>query len=267
MVGTHVTRAAPDNTPNSRRPQGTRETPVAADRRSVTTIKRKENNIMNALARLLAALVATLALAATAAGCANAPTATPTADVADSQATLDAINNASEITATKSLLSWGDEWTIAADGQQVGTVTGQALYNIGDVYSLTTMNGNIVASETEELSTITHTATLYDWNNQPTGTLEERALALMPTVDIHHPDAHGRDNITGTATTTFASLTHQTTIADNAGAVAWETERHPFTLHTTITITRNTSGVTVSGVDALMVALMMSEIYDGAINK
>ena len=135
---------------------------------------------MNTLTRRLTTLVAALALAATAAGCANTPTATPTADTADSQAALDALNNASEITATKSLLSWGDEWTIAADGEQVGTVTGQAIYAIGDVYSLATMSGNLVASETEELNAITHTATLYDWNNQPTGTLEERALALTP---------------------------------------------------------------------------------------
>lgn len=222
---------------------------------------------MNALTRRLATLATTLALAVTAAGCANTPTATPTADTADSQATLDAINNAREITATKSLLSWGDEWVIEADGNKVGTVTGQAIYAIGDVYSLTTMNGNLVASETEELSTITHTATLYDWNNNPTGTLEERVLALMPTVDIHHTDANGSDNITGTATTVFASLTHQTTIADNAGAVAWETERAMFALRTTITITRNNAGGTVTGIDALMVTLMMSEIYDGASNK
>lgn len=210
---------------------------------------------MNTLTRRLTTLVAALALAATAAGCANTPTATPTADTADSQATLDAINNASEITATKSLLSWGDEWVIEADGQQVGTVTGQVIYTIGDVYSLTTTSGNLVASETEELSTITHTATLYDWGNQPTGTLEERALTLMPTVDIHHPDANGSDNITGTATTVFASLTQQITIADNTGAEAWNTERHAFTLRTTITITRNNTVGTVSGVDALMVTL------------
>ena len=210
---------------------------------------------MNTLTRRIAALVSTIALTATAAGCANTPTATPTADTADSQAALDAINNANEITATKSLLSWGDEWTIAADGEQVGTVTGQALYAIGDVYSLTTTSGNLVASETEELSAITHTATLYDWNNQPTGTLEERVLALMPTVDIHHTDAHGSDNITGTATTVFASLTHQTTIADNAGTVAWNTERAMFAPRTTITITRNNAGGTVSGIDALMVTL------------
>lgn len=216
---------------------------------------------MNTIARHIATLVASLALAVTAAGCANTPTATPTANEADSQATLEAINNANEITATKSLLSWGDEWVIEADGNKVGTVTGQAIYAIGDVYSLSTMSGNLVASETEELNAITHTATLYDWNNQSTGTLEERVLALTPTVDIHHPDAHGSDNITGTATTTFASLTHQTTITDNTGAEAWNTERHAFTLRTTITITRNTAGGTVSGIDALMVTLMMSEIH------
>ena len=102
---------------------------------------------------------------------------------------------------------------------------------------------------------------VHDWNNQPTGTLEERVLALMPTVDIHHTDSHGSDIITGTATTVFASLTHQTTIADNAGAEAWNTERHAFTLRTTITITRNNAGGTVSGIDALMVTLMMSEIH------
>lgn len=70
---------------------------------------------------------------------------------------MDALNNAREITATKSLISWGDEWVIEADGQQVGTVTGQAIYTIGDVYSLTTTSGNLVASETEELNAITHT--------------------------------------------------------------------------------------------------------------
>lgn len=223
---------------------------------------------MNALTRRLATLVATLALTVTAAGCANTPTATPTTDVADSQTVLDALNNASEITATKSLLSWGDEWVIEADGNKVGTVTGQAIYAIGDVYSLTTVSGNLVASETEELNAITHTATLYNWDNQPTGTLEERILALTPTVDIHHTDANGSDNITGTATTAFASLTHQTTITDNTGAVAWETERAMFALRTTITITRNTTdNGTVSGVDALLVTLTMSEIHDGASNK
>lgn len=167
---------------------------------------------MNALTRRLATLVATLALAVTVAGCANTPTATPTADTADSQAALDALNNANEITATKSLFSWGDEWTIAADGQQVGTVTGQALYAIGDVYSLTTASGNLVASESEELKAITHEATLYDWNNQPTGKLEERILTLTPTVDIIHTTSNGSNIITGTATTAFASLTHQTTL-------------------------------------------------------
>lgn len=216
---------------------------------------------MNTIARRIATLVAAIALTVTAAGCANTPTAAPTTDVADSQATLDAINNASEITATKSLFSWGDKWVIEADGQQVGTVTGQPIYTIGDAYSLTTVKGNLVASETEELKAITHEATLYDWNNQPTGKLEERLVTLTPTVDIHHTDAHGSDEITGTSTTDFASLTHQTTITDNADAEAWNTERHAFTLRTTITITRNTAGGTVSGVDALMVTLMVSEIH------
>lgn len=191
---------------------------------------------MNTLARRIATLVAALALAATATGCTNTPTATPTADTADSQAALDALNNASEITATKSLLSWGDEWGIEADGNKVGTVTGQALYAIGDVYSLVTTSGNLVASESENFQPITHAATLYDWNNQETGRLEERFVALTPTVDIHHTDANGSDNITGTVTTAFASLTHQTTITDNAGAVAWDTERAMFALRTTLTL-------------------------------
>lgn len=114
---------------------------------------------MNTLARRIATLVAALALAATATGCTNTPTATPTANIADSQAALDALNNAREITATKSLLSWGDEWGIEADGNKVGTVTGQALYAIGDVYSLVTTSGNLVASESENFQPITHAAT------------------------------------------------------------------------------------------------------------
>lgn len=125
---------------------------------------------------------------------------------------MDALNNASEITATKSLLSRGDEWGIEADGNKVGTVTGQALYAIGDVYSLVTTSGNLVASESENFQPITHTATLYDWNNRSTGTLKERVLALTPTVDIIHTTSNGSNNITGTVTTIFAPLTHQTTL-------------------------------------------------------
>lgn len=222
---------------------------------------------MNALTRRIATLVAALALAATAAGCANTPTATPTADTSDSQATLDAINNASEITATKSLFSWGDEWVIEADGTKVGTVTGQAIYTIGDVYSLVTTSGNLVASESENFQPITHAATLYDWNNRETGRLEERFVALTPTVNIIHTTSSGSDETVGTSTTAFASLTHQTTITDNAGVAAWDTERAMFALRTTITITRNTAGGNVSGIDALMVTLTMSEIHDGASNK
>ena len=135
------------------------------------------------------------------------------------------------------------------------------------MYSLTTTNGNLVASETEELNAITHTATLYDWNNNPTGTLEERVLAITPTVDIHHTNSDGTSETVGTSTTVFASLTHQTTITDNAGAAAWDPERAMFALRTTITITRNTAGGNVSGIDALMVTLMMSEIHDGSSNK
>lgn len=221
---------------------------------------------MNTLARRTATLVAALALAAAAAGCANTPTATPTANIADSQAALGALNNAREITATKSLISWGDEWLIEVDGQQVGTATGQATYTIGDVYSLTTTSGNLVASETEELNAITHTATLYDWDNKETGRLEERVLALTPTVDIIHTNGGGNETA-GTATTGLISFTHQTAITDNTGAQAWNTERHAFTLRTTITITRRADNSSVPGIDALMVTLMMSEIHDGASNK
>lgn len=86
-------------------------------------------------------------------------------------------------------------------------------------------------------------------------------LALTPTVDIIHTTSNGSNETVGTSTTDFASLTHQATITDNAGTVAWNTERHAFTLRTTITITRNTAGGTVTGIDALMVTLMMSEIH------
>lgn len=155
---------------------------------------------------------------------------------------------------------------IEVDGQQAGTVTGQAIYAIGDVYSLTTTSGNLVASETEELNAITHTATLYDWDNKETGRLEERVLALTPTVDTIHTNGGGNETV-GTATTDLISFTHQTAITDNTGAQAWNTERHAFTLRTTITITRRADNSSVPGIDALMVTLMMSEIHDGASNK
>ena len=55
-------------------------------------------------------------------------------------------------------------------------------------------------------------AVVHDWNNNPTGTLEERVLALTPTVDIIHTTSNGSNETVGTSTTAFASLTHQTTL-------------------------------------------------------
>ena len=127
------------------------------------------------------------------------------AEMNDTGATLYTVIEESETRRTLAQL-------IRFGGNKVGTVTGQALYAIGDVYSLVTTSGNLVASESENFQPITHAATLYDWNNQETGRLEERFVALTPTVDIIHTTSNGSYNITGTATTVFASLTHQTTL-------------------------------------------------------
>lgn len=69
------------------------------------------------------------------------------------------------------------------------------------------------------------------------------------------------NTLTRRLATPVAPLTHQATIADNTGAQARETKRHALTLRTTITTTRNTAGGTVTGIDALMATLTMSEIH------
>lgn len=50
----------------------------------------------------------------------NKPTGETTKDAADSQAVVETINKAKEIRATKSWFTWGDEWTVYADGNELG---------------------------------------------------------------------------------------------------------------------------------------------------
>lgn len=185
----------------------------------------------------------------------NKPTGETTKDVSDSQAVVETINNAKEIRATKSWFTWGDEWTIYANGNEVGKVKGKTWPVLGDTYSLYTTKGNLVGSESENPQIISHKAGIYDWNNQETGHLDAEILTFLAKVQVYHGDTK-----VGVSQQKFG-LTFNTDIKDNNDVTGWKMNRAFFSFTSDLTITKK-ADTEVTGMDALWVSLMMSEIHD-----
>ena len=190
----------------------------------------------------------------------NKPTGETTKDVADSQAAVETINNAKEIRATKAWFTWGDEWTIYADNKEVGTVKGKTFPVLGDTYSLYTTKGNLVGSESENPQIISHKASVYDWSNKEIGHLDAEILTFMAQVKVHH----GNTKV-GVSQQKFG-LTFNTDIKDNNDVTGWKMSRAFFSFTSDLTITKK-ANTEVTGMDALWVSLMMSEIHDAKSNS
>ena len=200
---------------------------------------------------IIAALVVVLACTS----CNTTPEGEPSKDVADSRAVVDRINAAKRIQVDKVSFTFGDRWTIYADGRNVGEVRGTVLPAMGDTYSLYTPSGNLVGSEVKSPKAVSHTAKIYDWSNQETGYLQVDALSFMLTVRIHHGDTK-----VGVAEQNLG-LSLSSDILDTAGRRAWHMGRDMLSVGSDLTITRE-ADTKITGMDALWVSLMMSEIHD-----
>ena len=176
-------------------------------------------------------------------------------DVADSRAVVDRINAAKKIQADKAPLTFGDKWTIYADGQNVGEVRGTVLPTMGDTYSLYSPSGNLVGSEVKSPKVVSHTAKIYDWSNQETGYLQVDTLSFMMTASIHHGDTK-----VGVAEQNLG-LSLSSDLLDTAGRRAWHMSRGMLSIGSDLTITRE-ANTEITGMDALWVSLAMSEIHD-----
>lgn len=111
-----------------------------------------------------------------------------TNSVDDSESVLKALDSAVKITAKKAVLAFGDRWTVSADGVEVGEVRGQAIYLIGDTYSLFSNAGNLVGSEAEGYRVIHNRAETYDYNNQPRGEIKQTFSMFLSKYEIKDTD-------------------------------------------------------------------------------
>lgn len=196
------------------------------------------------------------------------PPAETTHNVADSKKVVDAINHASKIEAKKDWkLFGGDTWTIYADDKEVGTVQGLAFHMSGDVYALSSPDGNLVGAETENPQLFGNKATIYNWNNKEIGHLQTEFGSLMTKIDIYRGSAQ-----VGKSEQKFG-ISLNTDIKNADGSVAWHMDKAMFSFGADLAITRKStadntdSDSSVSGMEALWTSLAMNEIHEARANN
>lgn len=196
------------------------------------------------------------------------PPAETTHNVADSKKVVDTINHASKIEAKKDWkLFGGDTWTIYADDKKVGIVQGLAFHVSGDVYALSSPDGNLVGAETENPQMFSNKATIYDWNSKEIGHLQTEFGSLMTKIDIYRGS-----NQVGKSEQQFG-ISLNTDIKNTDGSVAWHMDKAMFSFGADLTITRKSTGdnadseSSVSGMEALWTSLAMNEIHEARANN
>lgn len=179
-----------------------------------------------------------------------------TSDVADSKSVTDALDRAQTIEVKKEAISWGDSWTVIADGQQVATIEGKPIYMLGDTYSMFSNKGNLVGSEGEEYRMVTSAAKVYDWNNQYTGEVRQNLTFLLAKFDIY--DAK-MQRVASAEEKFNISLTSD--IKDNSGNVVWHVHKDVVSWGDTLKIERRSSS-DIPAINAVWTTVIMNEVMD-----
>lgn len=136
-----------------------------------------------------------------------------TTDVSDSIDTIKKLNDADKIVVTKKFLSWNDQWTVDADGTEVAHIEGKTFPVWGDTYQLLTNDGNLMASESENIQWAGHGADLYDYNNAKVGHIKDELFSWG--YKFHVLDAEGKE--LGLAQQKLLNLTLTLDINDSKG--------------------------------------------------
>lgn len=213
--------------------------------------------------KLILSIIAFLASIFLLTGCSTggSPESMPkvtTADVQDSQSVLSTLNKAQTIKIKKSVISFGDEWTVYADGVEVGTIKGKPIYMLGDTYSLFSTKGNLVGSEGEEYRVINHQAKVYDYNNQLTGMIDQQIFSWMLTLKIY-------DNTmkhVGSLDQNFSFAGLDADIKGANGAAQWHMHKAILSWGADLTIDRKSDDPTVTGLDAIWASVITNEIKE-----
>lgn len=140
------------------------------------------------------------------------------------------INSATTITVQEYTISMGKDYDILADGVKVATVSGKDVRFIaGDVFTLTTLDGKVLASEEEQkryLLKFNRAAVVYDADKNTVGYLAEDRISSLFSLSYQFffYDAD-RNEIGKSAKFTNSCLgTH--TITDADGNVDYDVNKH-----------------------------------------
>lgn len=183
---------------------------------------------------------------------------TVTQDEADSQATLDTLRFAEVIELKKTAISLNDVYSVKADGEELGEIRGQYIYALGDTYSYFSERGNLVASEGEGFRLVSHEAELYDYLNQPSGSIKENISWPLTNWSIY--DSEG-ERIGNAQQNLNFSLDF--TVNDELGNPQYQINKNLFSMFgAELKITRIANEPTVHAMNAIWLAAITNEIAE-----
>lgn len=166
--------------------------------------------------------------------------------------TLNTLNKAHNIRLKKDVISWGDHWTVYADGEAIGHVHGKPIYFL-EVYEFTNLDGVVIASEEENLKVINATADLKDWQGNQTGSIEQEIISMLAKLRIY------RDNkqVGNIEQKLDLRINAEITTNDNA---EWKLKGKIVTVGADLTLTRLRSDTEVTPLEAIWSSLILHEI-------
>lgn len=204
------------------------------------------------------AVISAFILVATFSGCAPSASA-KVANTDEPESVISALQDADKIVAKKKVMSFGDQWTIIADDEEVGIIRGEPIYLIGDTYSLFSNSGKLVGSEAESYRLINHSAKLYDHDSNPRGEIKQKVSVMFQEFEIF--DASG--NPDGIANQKMsAAMKYE--ITGTSDSVDYIIKKSLMSMGSKVTIERKNVDSSVSAIDAVWLAVIASEVDDAS---
>lgn len=185
-----------------------------------------------------------------------------TGNSADSKAVIQTLNEAEMITLDKKVISWGDNWNVSADGTDTAELKGQAIPVLGDTYSMYSTNGNLVASEAEQVIRTLHGATTYDYENEERGSIDQNLSLILQSYTIKDVDG----NVVGTADQKMGmSLNFEIKNAD--GEVEYKVKKAMVSWGASLDVERQVENPSVDAQDAVWLSVIVSEVNEAKAQK
>lgn len=186
-----------------------------------------------------------------------------TGDVEDSEQVLETLRFAEKIELKKAALSVNDVYSVTADGVKLGEIRGQYIYLLGDTYSFFSEKGNLVASEGEDYRILTHEAKLFDYNNEPSGSIKENISWPLTNWSIYGAD----EELLGDAQQNL-NFSLDFTVNDAQGNPQYQINKNMFSMFgAELSVKRLSKEPTVSAMDAVWLAAVANEIAEAQDEK